>query len=131
MTDVKKKKYIGWLFFNIFLPLLPVLVKLCIVIFGNGINLKIELLDSSELLYYNFVICVLYLYGVIRKRFLRVIESLIAMFAFFIIVIDLVLLVIVYLRLQSSYALKIVSVILSILVPIVASYHEYQEVRSE
>ena len=110
---------------------MALLVKLCIVIFGNGINLKIELLDSSELLYYNFVICVLYLYEAIRKQFLRVIESLIAMFAFFIIVIDLVLLVIVYLRLQSSYALKIVSVILSILVPIVASYHEYQEVRSE
>jgi len=128
----KKNSFGTWFFFNIVLPLAPVFIKLVIEIFGDAERIVIHVLESSELLYFNFVICVLFLYHLLKKRQKNRIEYWMEIGAFLIIILDIILLVLIYVGQQASKRIMIAAIIISVLVPVIVSTHRYrEEVRHE
>ena len=124
---MKKNNFILWFAFNILLPLTPVFIKLSITIFGNSQKIIVTVLDSSELLYFNFIICVIFLYEMIRKENKSGLDYWMELGAFLIIILDIVLLMLIYGNQDATNRIKICSLIISILVPIVVSVRKYKE----
>lgn len=119
---MKKQNLLLWAAFNLILPLTPVVIKVLIAFFGESTKISVTILESIELLYYNFVICVIGLYGLIRKENKSGIEYWIECGSAFIILMDVVLLMLIYGRQESTERIQIASVIISSLVPIVAFF---------
>lgn len=117
---MKKQKLFLWSTFNLILPLAPVAIKILITVFGDSQKISVTILESVELLYYNFFICVICLYELIKKDKKTGIEYWMVIGAAFIILADIVLLVLVYGRQESTERIRIASLVISILVPIVS-----------
>ncbi len=117
---MKKQNLFLWSTFNLILPLAPVVIKILITVFGDSQKISVTILESVELLYYNFFICVIGLYGLIKKDKKTGIEYWIELGAAFIILTDIVLLMLVYGRQESTDRIRMASLIISILVPIVS-----------
>lgn len=120
MVDTKES-YSTWLFFNILLPLTPVLVKMTILIFGNEERPIPNVLDSTELLYYSFVICIITIYDVAIKDKKSLLESWMLLTITVAPVINVVILVMIYLNIHSAPLTKIYSISTAVLIPILAS----------
>lgn len=65
---MRKGSFSQWLTYNIIIPLSPVFIKLVISVFGDTTKIVVNVLDSTELLYYNFVICVIFMYNITQKQ---------------------------------------------------------------
>ena len=124
----QKEAYPTWLFFYILLPLAPVFVKAVIVFFGDRQSVILNILDSSELLYYSFIICVITLYDLCIKEGKTPLELLFALFAFLISVINTALLVMVYLSMHSPLRIQLYSFFIAILVAVFSSLNKWREV---
>lgn len=115
---MKKQKLFLWTAFNLILPLAPVVIKILITVFGDSQKISVTILESMELLYYNFIICVIGLYELIRKDNKTGIEYWIELGAAFIILTDIVLLMLIYGGQESTDRIRVASSIISLLVPI-------------
>lgn len=120
-----------WFTFNIMLPLTPVLIKLFITLFGEEDSVFVSIIDSTELLYFNLVICVILLYELIRQEAKSGLEYWIEFGAALIIIFDIVLLTLTYVKLGATERIRVASLIVSILVPIVASVRKYKELKEK
>lgn len=135
---MKKQNLFLWTAFNLILPLAPVAIKILITVFGDSQKISVTILESVELLYYNFIICVIGLYELIKKNNKTGIEYWIEFGAAFIILTDIVLLMLIYGRQESTDRIRVASLIISILVPIASfvkkrydfAHVEKSEVRS-
>ena len=117
---MKKKGFLLWVAFTLILPLSPVLIKLIISFFGDPSKINVTVFESVELLYYNFIICIMGLYGLIKKEKKTGIEYWIEVGAAFIVLLDIILLMLIYGRQESTERIRVASLVISILVPIVA-----------
>ena len=124
---VKSIRYSLWLFFNIIAPLMPVILKLFISIAGNEGSFSIDILDSSELIYYNFVICTVYMFDTMERNEKELIDVLFGFGAFFIVILDIAMLIMIYSKTERDIVVSILAVIMSILTPIVAAIRKYRE----
>ena len=115
---MKKQNLFLWTAFNLILPLAPVALNILITIFGDSQKISVTILDSVELLYYNFIICVIGLYELIKKNDKTGIEYWIELGAAFIILTDIVLLMLIYGGQESTNRIRVASLVISILVPI-------------
>lgn len=119
-----KGSFSQWLTYNIIIPLSPVFIKLVISIFGDTTKIVVNVLDSTELLYYNFVICVIFMYNITQKQKKTRVEYWMEIGAVVVIILDIILLMLVYGKQQSSGKVHVASIIISVLVPIVVTVHK-------
>ena len=124
-----KIKFPIWVGFNLILPLTPVIIKVLIAFFGDSTKISVTILESVELLYYNFIICVIGLYGLIGKENKTGIEYWIEFGTSLIILTDVVLLMLIYGRQESTERIRTTSVIISALVPVAAFFKKRYDVK--
>ena len=124
---MKKQSFILWLSFNILLPLTPVFVKFLILLFGDNEKIIVTVLESTELLYYSFVICVITIYEIACKKQKSIIECWMVPGASLIILLDIVLLMLIYGKLEAPNIIRVTSIIIWILVPVIAIIHKLRE----
>ena len=113
---MKKDNFIIWFIFNIFLPLMPVFIKLSISFFGDPQKIIVTILDSAEFLYFNFILCVSFLYEIATKEKLLRIEYLMGLVIFSILIVDIVLLMLIYGGQGAVSRISYASAIMSILI---------------
>lgn len=121
---MRKGSFSQWLTYNIIIPLSPVFIKLVISVFGDTTKIVVNVLDSTELLYYNFVICVIFMYNITQKQEKTRAEYWMEIGAVVVIILDIILLMLVYGKQQSSGKVHVASIIISVLVPIVVAVHK-------
>lgn len=121
------RKYLNWLIINIIIPLLPVLLKILICIFADHEKIIITILDSSELLYYNFFICIMFLNLSFSKDEVPIYETILRLIICMVLIVDLGVIMLIYTNLESTYICKIASVLLSIIIPITVSVYYYSQ----
>ena len=111
--------FINWVFLNIFLPMAPILIRLAIVIFSNSTP---QVLVSSELLFFNMIICVLVL-NLLHDKNSRI-EYMLEKFLGVIIVLDVVLLVLIYSNNEHGGGIHSTTIVLAVLVIILAFFYK-------
>lgn len=111
--------FINWIFLNIFLPMAPIFIRLLIVVFSNSAP---QILVSSELLFFNMIICVIVL-NLLHNKNSRI-EYILEKFLGLIIVLDVVLLVIIYSNNEHGGSIHSTTIILAILVIILAFFYK-------
>ena len=127
VTQLKQKKFIIWLALNILLPLIPVFIKLAITFFADSNKIVVTILDSVELIYFNFILCVIFLYDMAIKDNMVRIEYIMTLGAAIIIVIDMILLMLIYGGQGELERIRYASVIISFLVPCVVIANKWRE----
>ena len=123
----KINNYIGWLFINIFLPLLPVILKIILQIFGNSDKFSVAILDTSELLYYSLFVCVTFYNHSFQKKEIMVYEAILRIAFFFTVLVDMTLIILLYTQANELVTCKMASLVLSIVVPISVALYEFYE----
>lgn len=121
---MQKDGFYRWLTYNIILPLSPVFIKIVITLFGDPRKIVVNVLDSTELLYYNFVICVIFRYNIMQKPKKTRVEYWMEAGATVVTILDIILLMLVYSRQQASEKVHTASIVISLLVPIVVTVHK-------
>lgn len=114
MDKRTKQDYVTWIFINLMLPLLPIMIRGLIIFFGDRTKFSIILLDSAELFYYCLFICVISLNEISQDQrlftgilwFYRTLDVIV-------IIIDVVMIMMMYLgAFRPGESSKIVSIIL-------------------
>lgn len=122
-----KEAFQIWLFFNILLPLAPNLFKVIVLFFSN--TKGIIVFESSDLLYYTFFICIMMAYSIILKESKLPLELPISFVAFFVVLINTVLIGMIYAGIQYGQRIHAYSIAISVLVVVVACLNKYREVK--
>lgn len=124
---MRQQKFIIWLAFNILLPLIPVFIKLAITFFADSQKVVVTILDSAELLYFNFILCVTFLYDMSTKDNMVRIEYIMAFGAACIMVLDMILLMLLYGGQGALERIQCASVVISLLVPLIVIANKKRE----
>ena len=127
----QNNSFIVWFSFNILLPLTPIFIKLSITIFGDEQKILVDVLDSTELLYYNFFLCVILLYQIVCKDHKSILEYWMILGSWIIIILDIVLLMLTYGHQDAPARIKTASIIISTLVPIIAAVYRCVYTRGD
>lgn len=131
MNERRKKKYVEWIMLNLILPLAPVVIKCAISVLGQDGILKASIIDSVELIYYNLFICIIFLNIVDRKKKIKLVEVFLSYVFKGICIVDLIMIILIYLEMQSI-GVGIMAVVLTIIIPVfVAIYYYSEEVIGE
>lgn len=123
----KKESFFAWAFFTLFLPLLPVLLKVLLSIFGKQGDKQINILDSTELLYYSFIVSVVILYSFFGKEIKAVVEGLICFAAFNVAWTSIAMLIMVYVDYQRGQWIHWASIGVTVLMIITACANKHRE----
>ena len=128
MYNKEKNNFLNWLVANILLPLLPVITKLMIKIFANKGTISVTILDSVELLYYNFFISVIFLNLKKEKNKLTFFDNFFEIIFNIVIIVDVILITLNYVK-RASARCFVVAIILSGVVPIFVSVYKWKSMQ--
>lgn len=128
MYNKEKNNFLNWLVTNILLPLLPVITKLMIKIFANKGTISVTILDSVELLYYNFFISVIFLNLKKEKNKLTIFDNFFEIIFNIVIIVDVILITLNYVK-RASARCFVVAIILSGVVPIFVSVYKWKSMQ--
>lgn len=128
MYNKEKNNFLNWLVTNILLPLLPVITKLMIKIFANKGTISVTILDSVELLYYNFFISVIFLNLKKEKNKLTIFDNFFEIIFNIVIIVDVILITLNYVK-RASARCFVVAIILSVVVPIFVSVYKWKSMQ--
>ena len=131
MSKHQKIKFLSWSAINIFLPLLPLLIKTILLLFSTyaGIG-SIVILENTELLFYDLFTSIIFLNILSDKENTGVWDYLIKYFTYLIQLIIIILIVLNYLRIANSSSL-LVALTLSVLCPSVTMFVKYRMSKNE
>lgn len=128
MYNKEKNNFLNWLVTNILLPLLPVITKLMIKIFANKGTISVTILDSVELLYYNFFISVIFLNLKKEKNKPTIFDNFFEIIFNIVIIVDVILITLNYVK-RASARCFVVAIILSGVVPIFVSVYKWKSMQ--
>lgn len=131
MSKYKKIKLLSWAAINIFLPLLPLLIKTVLFLFTSPERIgSIVILENTELLFYDLFTSIIFLNILSDKANSGVWDYLIKYFTYLIQLIIIILIVLNYLKIANSSSL-LVACTLSVLCPIVTIVVKYRMSSNE
>lgn len=126
MQDEDRVQFISWIILNIFLPLLPLVVKALICLFSLPDKItSITIFEDVELLFYDLFTCVILLNMLSSKKAIGLSYYLMKKFFYIIQVVVLILIILNYLNLANGLSLKVAKG-LAVFCPIVAGYTKYK-----
>lgn len=125
MTEDKKIHLFEWILPNIFLPLVPLGLKIVICVFSN---IKINILDSIELVLYNFFICIILMNFFSKK------ESIVGKMLYTLLVlasaVDIIIMALIYVGIENTLC-KFYAIGMAIIIPIFAILYQYLQIQNE
>lgn len=124
----KINRFFIWFMLNVALPASPLAIKFAINFFGNEQMGEIVVLDGGELLYYSLFLSIIMINMLNGKEML--IENILKVVLVIICTINLIILMLFYLKLNNDYCLTY-SIIMAILIPILNSIYMYRTIDSE
>ncbi len=117
---------VSWILFTLFLPLLPILMRVIVFVFGKGTE-PINILDSAELLYYSFIVCIDIISGFISKKNKLVADCIIFFAAVMVAMSCIGMLFMVYINYQRGKWILWASIIVTVLMIIAACVSKWRE----
>ena len=125
MSEKQIKLFLDWVIAYIILPILPFAIRVSISIFSK---IEVDLYDSVELLLFNFIICISWLDNKIKRITYKYIVQFVV---YLIIIIDLIILFLIYAKLEKNVICNWYITISALLIAAVSAIYKYFEIASK
>ena len=119
-------EYIIWVICNIFIPMAPFLFKWLVTLGSSNADVKsLTILEPSELLYYSFILCWIFICDIILKNKKPILGLILSVFAAIISLGNVIAIVITYSERMTSYFTRVYSYIVTGIIILTACIYKF------